>query len=196
MKKGGGGGKLEFSIYTIASVFAEFGSESELAEIYCKRKINRKTLKSGSMLISWIFLFLISQGMGAKLPIPSVLSSADWPIGEDENRKNDLADSKTMKEVLETYIGNVMVAEILKYLSEEIDKVGNADIYKKVVQIASSINASNKEKSLMVEDSSQISTPNSNYWFETSLAEGMTVGSTSKNSNTSKSLKGMKFLHI
>ena len=127
------------------------------------------------------------------MPIPSVLSNADWPIGEDENRKNDLADSKTMKEVLETYIGNVMVAEILKYLSEEIDKVGNADVYKKVVQIASSINASNKEKSLMAEDSSQISTPYLNYWFETSLAEGMTIGSTSKNSNTSKSLKGMKF---
>jgi hypothetical protein len=143
------------------------------------------------MLISWIFVILISQGKGAKLPIPSILSNADWPIGEDENRKNDLADSKTMKEVLETYIGNVMVAEILKYLSEEIDKVGNADIYKKVVQIASSINASNKEKSLMAEDSPQIST-RVNYWFETSLAEGMTIDSTMKNGNTSKSSKGMQ----
>ena len=146
------------------------------------------------MLISWIFVFLISQGRGAKLPIPSVLWNADWPIGEDENRKNDLADSKTMKEVLETYIGNVMVAEILKYLSEEIDKVGNADIYKKVVQIATSINASNKEKSLMAEDSSQISTLSVNYWYETSLADGMTIESTMKNGNTSKSSKGMKFL--
>ena len=146
------------------------------------------------MLISWIFVFLISQGKGAKLPIPSVLSNADWPIGEDENRKNDLADSKTMKEVLETYIGNVMVAEILKYLSEEIDKVGNADIYKKVVQIASSINASKKEKSLMDEDSSQISTLTVNYWYETSPVEGMIIDSTLKNGNTSKSSKGMKFL--
>ena len=145
------------------------------------------------MLISWIFVFLISQGKGAKLPIPSVLSNADWPIGEDENRKNDLADSKTMKEVLETYIGNVMVAEILKYLSEEIDKVGNADIYKKVVQIASSINAS--KKSLMAEDSPQIST-RVNYWFETSLAEGMTIDSTMKNGNTSKSSKGMQIFYI
>ena len=46
----------------------------------------------------------------------------------------------------------------------------------------------------MAEDSSQISTLSVDYWYETSLAEGMTIDSTLKNGNTSKSSKGMKFL--
>ena len=146
------------------------------------------------MLISWIFVILISQGKGAKLPIPSVLSNADWPIKEDENKKNDLADSKPMEEILKTLIGNVMVAEILKYLSEEINKVGNADIYNKVIKIASSINASKREKSLMVEDLSHISTVSMNYWYETSPAEGTKIDFILENGNTSKSSKGMKNL--
>ena len=146
------------------------------------------------MLSSWIFLFLVCQGKGAKLPIPSVLSNADWPIKEDENKKNDLADSKPMEEILKTFIGNVMVAEILKYLSEEIDKVGNADIYNKVVKIASSINASKQEKSLMFENLPHISTVSMNYWYETSPAEGTKIDSILENGNTSKSSKGMKVL--
>ena len=63
-----------------------------------------------------------------------------------------------------------------------------------MIQIASSINASKKEKSLMDEDSSQISTLTVNYWYETSPVEGMMIDSTLKNGNTSKSSKGMKFL--
>jgi hypothetical protein len=147
------------------------------------------------MLSSWFLIFLVCQGKGAKLPIPSVMSDVDWPIKEDENKKNDLADSKSMEEILKTLIGNVMVAEILKYLSEELDKVGNADIYNKVIKIASSINASKKEKalekSLMVEDLLQISTVSMNYWYETSPAEGTKIGSILANGNTSKSSKGI-----
>jgi hypothetical protein len=128
------------------------------------------------------------------LPIPSVLSNADWPIKEDENRRNDLADSKSMEEILKTLIGNVMMSEILKHLSEEIDKVGNADIYNKVIKIASSINAAKREKSLMIEDLSHISTVSMNYWYETSPAEGTKIDFILENGNTSKSSKGMKNL--
>ena len=120
------------------------------------------------MLRSWIFVLLICQGEGAKLPIPSVLTDSDWPISEDEIRKSDLADSKLAEEVLKTYIGNVMVAEIIKWLSEEIDKAGNAHIYEKIVLLASSINASKQEKMLMGEDLVHISTSSVNYWYETS----------------------------
>ena len=128
------------------------------------------------------------------MPIPSVLSNADWPIKEDENRRNDLADSKSMEEILKTLIGNVMMSEILKHLSEEIDKVGNADIYNKVIKIASSINAAKREKSLMIEDLSHISTVSMNYWYETSPAEGTKIDFILENGNTSKSSKGMKNL--
>ena len=128
------------------------------------------------------------------MPIPSVLSNADWPIKEDENKNNDLADSKSMEEILKTLIGNVMVSEILKHLSEEIDKVGNADIYNKVIKIASSINAAKREKSLMIEALSHISTVRMNYWYETSPAEGTKIDFILENGNTSKSSKGMKNL--
>ena len=136
------------------------------------------------------------------MPIPSVMSDFDWPIKEDENKKNDLADSKSMEEILKTLIGNVMVAEILKHLSEEIDKVGNADIYNKVIKIASSINASKREKSLenlqekslMVEDFLHISTVSMNLWYETSPAEGTKIDSILENGNTSKSPKGINKL--
>jgi len=87
-----------------------------------------------------------------------------------------------------------MVAEILKYLSEEINKVGNADIYNKAVKIAASINASKQEKSLMLEDLPHISTVSMNYWYETSPAEGTKIDFILENGNTSKSSKGMKIL--
>jgi len=148
------------------------------------------------MLSGWIFIFFCMPGKGGKVANPFCFVKCGRPIKEDENRKNDLADSKSMEEILKTYIGNVMVAEILKYLSEEIDKVGNADIYNKVVQIASSINASKQEKSLMVEDLPHISTLSMNYWCKTSLAEGTKIDSILENGNTSKSSKGIKFLFL
>jgi len=146
------------------------------------------------MLLKMVIVLLICQGERAKLPIPSVLTNSDWPISEDEIRKSGLADSKPVEEILKTYIGNVMVAQVIKYLTEEIDKTGNAEIYKKIVQIASTINASKQERLLMVDENLvHISTPSVNYMYETSLADGAKIDAKMESGNTSKLPKGMAF---